>query len=59
MVGVLPVVVSKVATGVSVCDLCQYGDDLIEAHVSKFFNTRVIKKIILILTIDQEYVQGI
>ncbi|OBZ89479.1 ErbB-3 binding protein 1 [Choanephora cucurbitarum] len=35
--GVLPVVVSKVATGVSVCDLCQYGDDLIEAHTKNMY----------------------
>lgn len=25
---------SRVAPGVSICDLCQYGDDLINAHVS-------------------------
>ncbi|KAI7872812.1 peptidase M24, structural domain-containing protein [Spinellus fusiger] len=29
---ILPVVLSKVSAGVSVHDLCQYGDDLLEAH---------------------------
>ncbi|KAI8374326.1 peptidase M24, structural domain-containing protein [Radiomyces spectabilis] len=32
---VLPEVLSKVSPGVSVCDLCQYGDDLIEAYTSR------------------------
>lgn len=36
LIGILPIVVSKVETGISVCDLCQFGDDLMEAHVSQF-----------------------
>ncbi|CAO3598065.1 unnamed protein product [Absidia cylindrospora] len=32
---ILPEVISKVSPGVSVCDLCQYGDDLIEAMALK------------------------
>lgn len=34
IVAVLPLVVQKAQAGVSVCDLCQYGDDLINGHVS-------------------------
>ncbi|KAI8337492.1 peptidase M24, structural domain-containing protein [Chlamydoabsidia padenii] len=32
---ILPEVISKVSAGVSICDLCQYGDDLMEAMVLK------------------------
>ncbi|CEP13275.1 hypothetical protein [Parasitella parasitica] len=35
--GILPLVVAKVDTGISVCDLCQYGDDLMKAHTEKMF----------------------
>lgn len=43
--GVLPMVVSKVSTGISVCDLCQYGDDLIEAYVRQLFIYQVFPEI--------------
>ncbi|KAI9321500.1 peptidase M24, structural domain-containing protein [Dichotomocladium elegans] len=32
---VLPQVIARVAPGVSACDLCQFGDDLINAHTSQ------------------------
>ncbi|KAI8643830.1 peptidase M24, structural domain-containing protein [Parasitella parasitica] len=35
--GILPLVVAKVGAGISVCDLCQFGDDLMEAHTEKMF----------------------
>ncbi|CAO3647231.1 unnamed protein product [Mucor fragilis] len=35
--GVLPAVVSKVETGISVCDLCQFGDDLLTAYTEKMY----------------------
>ncbi|CAO3657498.1 unnamed protein product [Mucor hiemalis] len=37
--GVLPIVFSKVAVGVSACDLCQYGDDLIEAQTKNMYKS--------------------
>jgi hypothetical protein len=30
-------VVAKVSTGISACDLCQFGDDLIEAYVKQLY----------------------
>lgn len=39
--GVLPAVVSKVETGISVCDLCQFGDDLLTAYVSSNQSTGI------------------
>ncbi|ORZ25882.1 peptidase M24, structural domain-containing protein [Absidia repens] len=36
---ILPEVISKVSAGVSVCDLCQYGDDLIEAMALKEYKS--------------------
>ncbi|KAI8991189.1 peptidase M24, structural domain-containing protein [Mycotypha africana] len=35
--GIMPLVVEKVATGISVSDLCQYCDDLIEAHTRNMY----------------------
>ncbi|KAI9473629.1 MAG: peptidase M24, structural domain-containing protein [Benjaminiella poitrasii] len=37
--GILPMVVSKVATGISICDLCQYGDDLINVHTKNKYKS--------------------
>jgi len=37
--GVLPMVLAKVSTGVSVCDLCQFGDDLIEAYTKNMYKS--------------------
>ncbi|KAI8074758.1 peptidase M24, structural domain-containing protein [Gongronella butleri] len=37
---VLPMVLARVAVGISVCDLCQYGDDLLEGlALAQFKNT--------------------
>ncbi|KAG1151764.1 hypothetical protein G6F37_001403 [Rhizopus arrhizus] len=37
--GVLPLVLQKVQVGVSVCDLCQYGDDLINRHTENMYKS--------------------
>ncbi|CDH53242.1 proliferation-associated protein 2g4-like [Lichtheimia corymbifera JMRC:FSU:9682] len=37
---VLPQVLSHVAPGISICDLCQYGDDLINTHTSETFKSK-------------------
>jgi hypothetical protein len=41
-IAVLPMVVDKVAVGISVNDLCQFGDDLIEFSVSIYRTRRKI-----------------
>ncbi|RUP50912.1 peptidase M24, structural domain-containing protein [Jimgerdemannia flammicorona] len=40
----LKLVLNRVAAGASVQDLCQYGDDLIEAYTSKIFNKGKVEK---------------
>ncbi|KAI9271685.1 peptidase M24, structural domain-containing protein [Phascolomyces articulosus] len=36
---VLPQVLDKIAVGISVCDLCQYGDDLIAAYADGMYKS--------------------
>ncbi|CAO3672498.1 unnamed protein product [Rhizopus stolonifer] len=36
---VLPLVVQKAQAGISVCDLCQYGDDLINGHTGNMYKS--------------------